>query len=110
MIAETQQGIQKATIVARVQTDARFVQNIEYAHQAHAQLRGKTGSLRFPSTQTAKGTIQAKITQAHLVQETQALLQTCNRIPNRIETISLHDLVADKFQPLLRRHTKKIRV
>src|SRR6266567_4044202 len=55
------EGTEQASIVSRVQADARFVENIENAAQARADLRGQADALRFAAGERGRGTLQAEI-------------------------------------------------
>ena len=48
-IAHLKEGFAKTLVVSLVQTDARFIKNIENAGQLRANLRGKPYSLAFPT-------------------------------------------------------------
>src|SRR6266853_563794 len=55
---------EKTGIVSRVQADARFVENIENAAKARADLRGQTDALGFAAGERGGGTVQAEIAEA----------------------------------------------
>ena len=46
-IAKVFERADKALIVTLVQADGRFIENVENAHQARADLRSQTDTLRF---------------------------------------------------------------
>ena len=74
----------KAFIVTLMQADGGFIENVQNAHQARADLRSQTDTLRFAAGKGCSSTLQSQIIQAHIDQE----LQACNdllrdRIRNR---------------------------
>ncbi len=73
-IPQPPQRIQKAIIVALMQTDGGFVQDIQNARQARPDLRGQTNALAFPTAQCAGIPAERQIVQADIVQESQSLI------------------------------------
>ena len=57
---------QKLVVVSLVKTDARLVENIGDAHQAGADLRCQTDSLRLAAGQGARCPGQGQIIQSHI--------------------------------------------
>ena len=54
-----------------VEADARLVQDIQHAHEAGADLRGKTNPLRFPATQRAAFTVERQVAESDIAHEAQ---------------------------------------
>ena len=72
LIPQVFQRGQKPVVVALVQTNRRFVQNIENARQARADLAGQTDTLAFTARQSACIPRQCQILKPHVVQEPKA--------------------------------------
>src|SRR5690606_36063716 len=62
----------KLDVVSRVEANARFVEDIEYADQLGAYLRGETDALGFTSTQRSDRPVQVKIIKTDIQQEPDA--------------------------------------
>src|ERR1043166_7160879 len=62
---------QQTVVVALVQADARFVQNVEHADQASADLCGEPDALRFAATQCAAFPVQRQVTKADVIEKTE---------------------------------------
>ena len=58
--------------VARMQSDARFVEHEQRIHQARAEAGGEIDPLGFAARQRARGAVQREIAQADLVEIAQA--------------------------------------
>src|SRR4051812_6970698 len=65
-ITQTLQGLEQPLVVALVQTDARFIENVENPHQSRADLRGESYALGLPTAQGAAFTIQGEITKTDI--------------------------------------------
>ena len=63
-IAKLFEGVKEAVIVARVESNGRFIQNVQDATKARADLRGQADALRFATGESGGGTFQAEITEA----------------------------------------------
>ena len=66
---------QELVVVPLMQTDTRFIQNLKDAHQARADLRGKTDPLRFAAGKRAGGTRQRQIAETNIFQKAEPSLQ-----------------------------------
>ena len=66
------QGINQAGIIARVQPDGRFVQDITHPTQVGAELSGQTNPLRLPAGQGIRAAVQGQIGQADLIQKAES--------------------------------------
>src|SRR5205807_3278613 len=64
LLLQTVQCAQQLCIVAWVQTDSGFIEDITHTTQVRAQLRRQTETLRFPARQGIAATIQGQIAQA----------------------------------------------
>ena len=51
LLAQRRQRLEQAKIVARMQADGRFVENIKHSAEIRTQLRRQANSLRFSATQ-----------------------------------------------------------
>ncbi len=72
-VAQMLQRFEQPGIVALVQADRRFVEHVEHAGQARADLRGQPDALAFAARQRAGIARQAQIFEADIVEEAQAL-------------------------------------
>ena len=66
------EGLDQAAVVALVQADGRFVQDVEHAHEAGADLGGQPDALGFAAGQRAGRAFQVQVLQADVEQEGQA--------------------------------------
>lgn len=66
------EGGEQAIVVALVQPDAGFVEHVEHAGEAGADLRGQADPLGLPAGEGHGGPIQAQVIEAHIEQEPQA--------------------------------------
>ena len=71
-IAQMLECFQQLTVIALVQADARFVQNIQYACQAAAYLRCQTDALRFAAAERTGASVQRQVIKAYVIEELQA--------------------------------------
>jgi hypothetical protein len=71
-VAQAFQRVQQAAVIARVQADGRFVQNIEHPHQLGTDLGGQADALRLPAGEGAGAAFQGQIVQADIHQKTEA--------------------------------------
>ena len=55
------QSVEKPRIIARMQTDRRFVENVENSAQIRTELGGQPDSLRFAATKRIRGAIEGQI-------------------------------------------------
>ena len=60
-ITQMLKRFQQLTVIALVQTDARFIQNIQHACQAAAYLRCQTDALRFAAAQGTGASVQSQV-------------------------------------------------
>src|SRR5579884_3661544 len=58
-------------VVARVQADARLVQDVELAHQAQSDLDRQANALRFASGQSRRPAVEVQVVQADVEQQIQ---------------------------------------
>ena len=65
------QRVEQPLIVARMQADRRFVENVEHADQAAADLAGQANALRFAAGERRGGAIEREIFEPDIDQETQ---------------------------------------
>ena len=72
-IAQMLERAEQARIVAGMQTDGWFVENVENAAKARADLRGEADALRFAAGKSGGGAVQAEIAEADGQQKIEAL-------------------------------------
>ncbi len=66
------EGIDELDIVPLVQTDGRFVEHIEDAHERRTDLRGKTNALGLTARERGGTAGERQIPQAHVIKEVQS--------------------------------------
>ena len=71
-VAQVLQQTNQTIVVARMQTNRRFVQHIQGADQRRSEICGQLNSLRLTSRQSRSQTIERQIIQPHLDQEFQS--------------------------------------
>ena len=71
-IAQFAQAADEAAVVARMQPDARFVQDVEHTGQLAADLCGQADALRFATAEGARAAVQGEVVEAHVQQEARA--------------------------------------
>ena len=64
---------EKPVVVARMQTDGRFVENVQHAAKARTDLRGQANALRFAAGERGGRAIQAEIAETDGQQKIEAL-------------------------------------
>ena len=63
-IAQMLERAEQAFVVARVEADGGFIENVKHAAQARTDLRGQADALRFAAGKCGRGTIQAQIAES----------------------------------------------
>ena len=71
-IAQALEGGQQALVVAVVQADRGFVEDVEHADQSRADLRGEADALRFAAGEGVGAAVEGEIAQAHVAHQVQA--------------------------------------
>ena len=71
-IAQAFERLEQACVVALVQADGGFVEDVEYAHQGRADLRGQTDALRFAAGERAGAARKGQVVKAHIREKAQA--------------------------------------
>ena len=75
-IAEVAQSLERGeqlVVVALVQADGRLVEDIEHAHQARADLRRQTDTLRFAAGERRARARERQVFQTYRAQEAEAI-------------------------------------
>ena len=72
---ELRQRIEQDAVVARMQADGGFIQDVAHPAQVRAQLRRQSDALCFPARERRRGAIQRQIAQPDLLQEVQPRVQ-----------------------------------
>ena len=81
-IAQTEQGLHQAPVVALMQADAGLVQDVEHPDEAGADLGRQPNALRLAAGERVRRAIQGEVLQTHGLQESQTrphFLQHLNR-------------------------------
>src|SRR6185312_17013699 len=63
-VAQALEGFEQPRIVALVQADARFVENIQHARETRADLRGEPDALTFAAGQRARRAREREIVES----------------------------------------------
>ena len=71
-VSQTVNDTDEALGITLVQTDTRFVQDVERAYEATSELRRESHSLALPTGEGAGESVKGQITQADLIKEGQA--------------------------------------
>ena len=72
---ELLQRVEQNAVVARMQADGRFVQDVAHPAQVRAQLCRQTDALRLAARERWRGAIERQIAQPDLLQEVQSRVQ-----------------------------------
>ncbi len=72
-VAEPKQGIKEPPVVPLVQPDARFIKDVENAHQGRADLRGKPDTLSFTAGERGRAAVKSEVIEAHVHHESESL-------------------------------------
>ena len=72
-IAQAAQRREQHVVVALVQADAGFVEDVEHARQAAADLAGEADALALAARQRAAGAVEVEIVEADIVEEAEPL-------------------------------------
>ena len=68
-VAQLGERVEQALVVARVEADRGFVEDVEHADQAAADLAGEADALRFAAGERGGGAVEREIFEADVVQE-----------------------------------------
>src|SRR5688500_3996860 len=71
-IAQARKRVEEAIVVALVEANAWFVQDVEHADKAGADLRGEANALGFAAAERAAFAIQREIAETNVFQEAEA--------------------------------------
>ena len=73
-VAETEQGLDEAVVVCRMEADGRLVADVEDAYEARTYLRGQADALGLTAAEGRCGTFKGQVVEADVVEEAQARL------------------------------------
>ena len=71
-VAELGERVEQALVVARVEADRGFVEDVEHADEAAADLAGEADALRFAAGERGGGAFEREVFEADVVQEAEA--------------------------------------
>src|SRR5262249_29216344 len=71
--AKRAQGVEEAQIIARVQSNRWFIEDIKHASKIRAELGGETNALRFTAAKRLRRSSEREITKPNIFHETQSL-------------------------------------
>src|SRR5258708_24615178 len=80
-VPEVEKSLEQALVVARMQADGGFIQNIKHASQTAADLTGQPNSLGFSSRKRGCRPAQSEILDADVHQELQAVAYFPKKFP-----------------------------
>ena len=66
--------LDQARVVAVVEADTRFVEDVEYAHEPRTDLGGETKALRFAAGQRGGAAIEGEVAEPDVVEEISAAI------------------------------------
>ena len=92
----------KAQVIARMQTDGRFVENVKHAAQIRTELRRESDPLRFAAAQCFRRTAEREITEPDVLHETKPLLNFRHKIRRDCLLRSAKAQFADQLQRFAR--------
>ena len=69
-VAQAHQGVEQTPVVALVQSDRRFVEDVQHPHEPRTDLARQTDALRFASRQGGGAPGQGEVVEPHVEQET----------------------------------------
>ena len=72
-ISQAAQRLEQHVVVALMQPDAGFVEDVEHARQAAADLAGEADALGLAARERAAGAVEVEVIEADVVEETEAL-------------------------------------
>src|SRR3546814_15611277 len=73
-VAEPFQCREQPVVVALMEADAWFVENIEHPRQAAADLAGETDALAFAAAERAAGAVEVQIIEPDIVEKAEPLV------------------------------------
>ena len=73
MVAEGDEGFQERGVVAGVEADGRFVEDVEDAAQVGAELGGEADALGLAAGEGVAGAVEVEVAEADFLEETEAL-------------------------------------
>ena len=79
-VTQMPERVEQTIVVALVQADARFVEDVEHAHETRANLGGEPDTLRLAAAERAALAIQSEVAQADVVQEAKARTNLFQRL------------------------------
>ncbi len=74
-VAQPQQRVQQATVIACMQSNRGLVQDVEHAGQLRADLRGQPDALRLAAGERRCRPVEREIAEPDVIQEAQAILE-----------------------------------
>jgi len=95
-VAQVAQRREQAVVVARVQADARLVEHVDDAHQAHAELGGEADPLRLAAGERAEFAIERQVAEAGFLEEMEALLDALEHVGGGLRAREFRAEAADK--------------
>ena len=98
-VAQLLEAPDQPPVVALVQADRRFVEDVEDIHQLRADLRGQPDALALATRQRPRGPRQREVAQPHLHQETESFADLLDDLLGDAPLLGAHPLL-DMGDPL----------
>ena len=80
-VAQAEQRVDEAPVVALVQADRGLVEDVEHADERRADLRGQADALRLAAGERRRGALQVEVADADVVEEAQPLGDLLDHAP-----------------------------
>ena len=101
-IAEPPERVKQAVVIALVEADARFVENVEDTGKPRADLGGQTDPLGLSTRECAAFTAERQVTESHLDKESESGRDLADQVTGDL-SISLREVESVDDGPCLRR-------
>ncbi len=94
------QRMQKNLVVARMQADGRFVQDVANPAQVGAELRSQPDALRLAAGQRRRRTIQRQVIETDFRQKAQAVIQFRQQVARNLQLAAFEPQCRNQFAEL----------
>ena len=101
-IAQALQRFEQAIVVALVQPDARFVEDVEHAAEPAADLAGEADALALPAAERAGRAIEVEVIEPDIVEEAQPLADLLQDGGGDLRLLRCQ-VIVEREEPVLRR-------
>src|SRR6056297_576056 len=108
LFLEQLKGIHQHTVVPRVQTDGRLVQNVTHPAKVGAELGGQANPLGLTAAESRGGAFEAEVFQTDMLKKTETAFKLLHRITGYLGAASLGTIVLKEGTRPAYGHTIKI--